>query len=168
MGERGFAGPVSHRMKRTSLISKLLLPSVLVVAPQAFAEPWLCTGADGVKSFSYEPESARDKRCVDHPIPSANVWRNRPPSLQSPAAFPKVDAKSQKQRDVVRRQILERELAEEQKSLAAAIRELAEYKQARVSYPKTPVGADLKAYEERIRVHETNIANLQKELGREG
>jgi hypothetical protein len=155
-------------MTRRSLISKLSLASVLLIVPQAFAEPWLCTDADGVKSFSYEPESARDKSCVDHPIPSANVWRKRPPSAQSSAGFPKVDSKSQKQRDVVRRQILERELAEEQKSLAAAIRELAEYKQARVSYPKTPVRADLKTYEERIRVHQSNIANLQKELGREG
>ena len=155
-------------MKRISLLRNLLLPSLLAAMPPAVAEPWLCTDPDGVKSFSYEPESARSSNCVHHPIPSANVWRKRPPTAESPAAFPKVDVKIQKQRDLVRRRILERELAEEQKSLAAAIRELAEYKHARVSHPHIPVRADLKAYEERIRVHQTNIANLQKELGREG
>ena len=155
-------------MKRLSLVPKLLLMSLTAMVPHASAEPWLCTDADGVKSFNYEPESARNANCVDHPIPSANVWRKRAPSLQTPAAFPRVDAKSQRQRDLVRRRILERELAEEQKALAAAIRELAQFKQARVSYPGPPVRVDVKTYEDRIRVHQTNIANLQKELGREG
>jgi hypothetical protein len=149
---------------------KVLLLLVLAFAPSAFAEPWLCADADGVNVFSYEPASARNPRCVDHPIPSGNVWRARPADslARTPSSFPRVDAKSQKQRDAMRRQILERELAEEQKSLAAAVRELAEYRQARVADPKTPTPVDLKAYEARIRVHQTNIANLQKELGREG
>jgi hypothetical protein len=155
-------------MMRMIWASSLLL--VLVGAPTVSAEPWLCSDADGVKTFSYEPESARNPRCVDHPIPSANVWRKRPADAYAatPSSFPRVDAKSQKQRDLARRQILERELAEEQKSLAAAIRELAEYRQARVSDPRAPMRVDMKAYEDRIRVHQTNIANLQKELGREG
>jgi hypothetical protein len=146
------------------------LLSLLAGAPAAFAEPWLCTDADGVKAFSYEPESARKPGCVDHPIPSANVWRKRPADAQARLAvpFPRVDARVQKQRDLARRQILERELAEEQKSLANAMRELAEYQQARASYPRMPAAGDLKAYEDRIRVHQTNIANLQRELGREG
>jgi hypothetical protein len=150
---------------------KLSLLLVFAALPAARAEPWLCTDADGVKAFSYEPESGRNRNCVDHPIASPNVWRRHNPrsdAQQTPSSFPRVDAKSQKQRDAARRRILERELAEEQKSLAAAIRELAEYKQARVSGPGTPVRVDLKAVEDRIRVHQTNIANLQKELGREG
>ena len=155
-------------MNREWLIFRCVVLLLPLAAPQAFAEPWLCTDADGVKSFNYEPESARNKNCVHHPIPSTNVWRKRSPAVQTPASFPRVDAKIQKQRDVVRRQILERERAEEQKSLAAAIRDLAEYKQARVSDRRMPGPVDVKAYEQRIRVHESNIANLQKELGREG
>jgi len=41
----------------------------------AHAEPWLCTQPDGSRRFNYEPESARNPRCVDHPIASGNVVR---------------------------------------------------------------------------------------------
>jgi hypothetical protein len=151
---------------------KLMLLLVLIgpAAPAAYAEPWLCTDAAGNKAYNYEPESAQKKNCVDHPIPQHNVWRATPSDSRARQStdFPRIDAKSQKQRDAFRRRILERELAEEQKSLAAAVRELAELKQARVVADKTPARADLKNYEDRIRVHQTNIGNLQKELGREG
>jgi|SoiMethySBSTD1v2_1073268.scaffolds.fasta_scaffold50569_4 hypothetical protein len=136
-------------------------------ASVASAEPWLCADENGVKSFSYDPQSARNKNCVDSPIPSANRVRAQPPgaavSGDRAGAFPKVDAKTQKQRDLARRQILERELAEEQKSLEAAAHRLAKLKQSGV-----PPDEDLRSYEDRVRVHETNIENLRKELGRSG
>lgn len=133
-----------------------------VAAPLACAEPWLCTDEYGNKAFSYEPESATKKSCVDSPIPSGNVVRVVPREsarASRPANFPKVDAKTQKQRDLARRQILERELAEEQKSLALAAQQLADQKQA----GKAP---SLKPYEDRVRLHQSNIENLRKELAR--
>ena len=143
----------------------------LLAIPAAHAEPWLCTDADGNKQFSYEPESAKRKNCVNYPIPSGNVWRSVPRGVERAHEhrnFPKVDASTQKQRDVARRQILERELAEEKKALAAAINELTEEKQrlARAAHPQ--VDEKLKPYAERIRVHLTNISNLEKELGVQG
>lgn len=152
----------------------LCLMSAVLFLPVAHAEPWLCDQPDGTKQFSYEPESARMKSCVHHPIPSGNVWRARPSGSsgaeETPANFPKVDRKTQKQRDAFRREILLRELAEERKSLAVAVSALAEQKQARVTTAKNPVQSTqrLKPYEDRVRVHQTNIANLQKELGGEG
>ena len=149
----------------------LLLLSLAFAAPAATASPWLCTDQYGLKSFSYEPKSATDPRCVDHPIPSGNVWRVRPQSETAagePREFPRVDAKTQRGRDVARRKILERELAEEKKSLAEAIRELAELKQARIGLARAVPDSELKRYEQRIRTHETNIANLERELGRPG
>jgi hypothetical protein len=138
-----------------------------LAAPLAYAEPWLCTLSDGRKEFSYDAASASNRSCVDHPISRGYV---RKPERErdvyaSPADFPRVDAKTQKKRDVARRDILQRELAEERKALADATRELAELKQARVG---TAVPAVLRQYEERIRVHRTNIANLEKELGGAG
>ncbi len=152
--------------------SLVLITSLAAFTPSGEAAPWLCTNADGNKAFSYEPESAQNKHCVDHPISRGNVWRATP-SAESSAQhmhenFPRVDAKSQKQRDAFRRRILERELAEEQKSLASAVGALAELKQTPVASDKNPIRANVKAYEDRIRVHQTNIGNLQKELGREG
>jgi hypothetical protein len=135
----------------------------------AHAEPWLCAEADGTKSFNYDPESAARRECVDHPLSRGYVKRAAPRSADyaSPADFPRVDTRTQKSRDVARREILKRELAEEQKALADAIREMAELKQARVG-AAAPTATALKRYEDRIRVHQTNIANLQKELGGEG
>lgn len=136
-----------------------------LAASVASAEPWLCTDQFGVKSFSYDPESAKNKNCTDHPIPSANHVRVQPPGTasrtQRATAFPKVDAKTQKKRDLARRQILERELAEEQKSLEAAAQQLAQLKQSGGAPDQT-----LKPYEDRVRLHETNIENLRKELAR--
>ena len=140
--------------------------------PAAHAEPWLCTGPDGNKAFSYEPESARNKNCVDHPIPSSNVFRVRPRSeMRDERApdFPKVDAKTQRQRDAARREILARELAEEKKALAEATKALAEQQRQSASKRRDAAAEDrLGPLRERIRIHMTNISNLEKELGFEG
>ena len=149
----------------------------LLAGPAAHAEPWLCTEADGNKTFSYEPESAKKKNCVHHPIPSANVWRIRPrepvASYERPVAFPKVDARTQKLRDAGRREILERELAEEKKSLAEAMKQLAEQQRAATvvtpgaARPTANVEDKLRPYRDKVRLHLTNIANLEKELERD-
>jgi hypothetical protein len=149
--------------------------SLLIFAcavPAAHAEPWLCTEADGSKAFSYEPESARSKNCVDHPIPSSNVIRVRPRSEmrdERAADFPKVDAKTQRQRDAARREILARELADEKKSLAEATKALADQQRLSASNRRDAAVEDrLRPLRERIRVHLTNISNLERELGFEG
>jgi len=151
------------RKKEVSMVWMVALLFTLA-APIASAEPWLCTDEYGNRAFSYEPESATKKSCVHHPIPSSNVVRVMPRGSARPdaaASFPKVDAKTQKRRDLARRQILERELAEEQKSLEAAAQQLAEQKQVR----RTPAES-LKPYEDRVRLHQSNIENLRKELER--
>ena len=144
---------------------------LLVLAPAAHAEPWLCTEPDGNKQFNYDPKSASRKECVHHPIPSANVWRVNPAprSDAGATAFPRVDARIQKQRDAARRELLERELIEERRSLAEAMKQLAAHKDLHArEKDRGRVEAGLKMYEDRIRVHLSNISNLEKELGREG
>ncbi len=141
-------------------------------APAASAEPWLCTEPDGSRRFSYEPESAGRKNCAHHPIPSGNVWRARPRTAdaeQQSANFPRVDAKTQKQRDATRRAILERELLDEKRSLAEAMRLLAEQKRELRGKDRREARLEerLKPYQDRVRVHLTNISNLEKELANE-
>jgi len=139
-----------------------------IAAPAAYAEPWLCTNEHGNREFSYDPASAGMKNCVNHPIPSANVFRIKPRD-GTPGAFPRVDARTQKQRDATRRAILERELAEEKKALAAAMQQLTEHRERRAKGGNaTRVEDGLKPYEDRVRVHLSNISNLERELGREG
>jgi hypothetical protein len=154
---------VSHRSEVSMRHAFPLLLLLGLTAPVAHAEPWLCTFPDGHKEFSYDAGSAGNRDCVDQPISRGYV--RRPPPLgpyASPAEFPRIDSKTQKKRDVARREILERELEAERKSLAGAMRELAEIKQARVA------PAMVKQYEERIRVHQSNIASLQRELAGAG
>src|SRR4051794_7902721 len=96
---------------------------VALTATAAQAEPWLCTLPDGSKEFSYEPEAARNRNCVAVPISRGYVRRapaRHPDAYASEAEFPRVDAKTQKRRDTARREILERELEEERRSLADA------------------------------------------------
>ena len=147
---------------------KHVLWVLLLAASAAQAEPWLCTLPDGRKEFSYERESASNRNCVDHPISRGYVRRAPPPGadpVSSPADFPRVEAKTQKKRDIARRDILERELAHERKALADAVRELGELKQARVAETAPTI---VRQFEERIRTHRTNIVNLERELAGAG
>jgi hypothetical protein len=148
-------------MKRTILL--LLFAAV----PVAHAEPWLCTDLHGNKAWSYDPASASLKNCEHRPIPSPNVWRVRPRDeggAQRTPGFPNVDAKTQARRDATRRDILERELAQEKKSLTEAMAALAQQPRAQ---PQTRRADEdrLRPYRDRVRVHLTNIANIEKELG---
>ena len=136
-------------------------------APAVYAEPWLCTNEYGNREFSYDPASAGMKNCVNHPIPSGNVFRAKP--RDATADFPKIDAGTQKQRDATRRSILKRELAEEKKALAAAMAELEEQKKRHGKAANAARAEQaLKLYQDRVRVHLTNITNLEKELGSKG
>ena len=140
-----------------------------LAVPAAHAEPWLCTDADGNKSYSYEPESAKKKNCVHRPIPSTNVVRKGPRRIDADferEKFPAVSANTQKQRDAERRRLLERELAEEKKALAEAMKQLeAQAKVAAAEKTQTRFDERLKPYQDKVRVHLSNIANIERELG---
>ena len=137
---------------------------LFLASPAALAEPWLCSYPDGSKSFSYEPESATNRNCVHHPIASGNVVRKGSVErAQRPNDFPRVDAKTQRSRDLVRREILQRELAEEQKSLTEAMKQL-EVEQ-RAAGRLAAAEERLRPFRERVRLHMSNISTLRKELG---
>src|SRR5688500_6187096 len=87
-----------------------------LAAPAAYAEPWLCTEPDGRKEFNYDPQSARKPNCVDHPLSRGHVTPVKPRAegYATPAEFPRINASTQKRRDHTRREILKRELEEEQ------------------------------------------------------
>ncbi|MEI7841549.1 MAG: DUF4124 domain-containing protein [Gallionellaceae bacterium] len=92
---------------------------------------------------------------------------------ESAADFPRVDSVTQKGRDNTSRQILEDELASEEKALAEARTSL----QAGIDSPETTTGKDGKVYLNKIKqeekisalqkqmiTHEKNITLLKKEL----
>ena len=84
----------------------------------------------------------------------------------APGNFPKVDAPTQQQRDADRRKILEQELASEQKLLDQARKELAEQEAIRLGSERNyqRVLDRLEPFKKKVALHESNIANLRKEI----
>jgi hypothetical protein len=140
----------------------------MIVALGAQADTiYLCVDPDGTKRFTNV--KAESKGCKALDIAPINVVPS--PKTQgktaSPANFPKVDAQTQKERDTDRRKILERELANEEQLLAGARKELAAQEAIRLGSERNyqRVIERLEPYQKKVQLHETNVANLRKELG---
>jgi hypothetical protein len=132
------------------------------------AEIYKSVDADGHVTYSSTPVKGA-KRLDLPPLPTM-----APPSrTTTPADFPKVDSEKQKERDAMRRRILEDELTAEEKLLAEARLNLEE------ASPEVYRGANGKTYrnvakyEEKIKVlsaevdlHEKNVSALKAELSK--
>ena len=121
----------------------------------AQAEMWKCTDADGNTRLNLEPLNTA-------PAPAQAPRAQQ----QKPANFPSVDSETQKQRDAGRRKILEQEMAQEQQQLDAAKKKLAEQQDVRLGNEKNYARVEerLKPFEAAVKLHESNIESLKREL----
>jgi hypothetical protein len=143
-----------------------------LAAPQAAADIWECMDESGNKRFTNIPAEA--KGCKLLAVSAPNVVAppaKAPAKAQSkaaprPADFPKVDGDMQKQRDNDRRRILDQELANEQKLLDQARKDLAEQESMRLGSERNyqRVLDRLEPYKKKVKLHEDNVGNLRKEL----
>jgi hypothetical protein len=145
-----------------------------LLAPQAAAEIWECVDESGNKRFTNIQAEA--KGCKLLAVATPNVVA--PPAAKAPskapakaavgrpADFPKVDGDTQKQRDNDRRRILDQELANEQKLLDQARKDLAEQESMRLGSERNyqRVLDRLEPYKKKVKLHEDNVANLRREL----
>ena len=147
------------------------LPVLLLLAAfPAQAEIWECTDAAGNRRFTNI--QAESKGCKLLNITPPNVVSAPPGKPKAggktprPADFPTVDNNTQRQRDSERRRILEQELASEQKLLEQARRDLAEQESIRLGSERNyqRVLDRLEPYRNKVKLHEDNIANLNREL----
>ena len=127
---------------------------------------WKCVDADG--NTRYTNVRADVKGCKPLNLEPLNTAAP-PPRAQpqpKPANFPSVDSDTQKQRDAGRRKILEQELAQEQQQLEIAKKQFSEQQEIRLGTEKNfaRVEERLKPFEDRVKLHESNIENLKKEL----
>lgn len=147
----------------------LVLALVLALSASALrAEMYECTDASGQRLFTNVKSQAKGCKLLDvGPVNTVPAPKPSGKSAPAPANFPKVDADTQKQRDADRRRILEQELANEQKLLDQAQKDLAEQESTRLGSEKNyqRVLDRLEPYQKKVKLHENNIANLQKELG---
>jgi hypothetical protein len=143
----------------------LLCGALLTAGAQA--QIYECVEPDGGKRFTNVKAEAKGCKLLDlgpiNVVPSSKTPQGK---TASPANFPKVDAQTQKERDTDRRKILERELGNEEQLLAAARKELAEQEAIRLGSERNyqRVLDRLAPYQKKVQLHESNIANLRKEL----
>lgn len=137
----------------------------------AQAEIYKRVDADGHVTYSSTPLKGAKKLHLE-PLPTLPA-PSYPRASASTADFPRVDAATQKSRDHTRRQILEDELASEEKALAEARRNYQEGAENPESYSTS----DGKIYrnaakqeekmnglKDQIQLHEKNIASLKTEI----
>lgn len=143
---------------RTVLVALLALAS-----PALHAEIWKCVDADG--SIRFTNVRAETKGCQAlnlDPAPPKSAPRTAAkgaaPAASTPADFPRVDAPTQRARDAERRQILEHELANEERLLADSRRRVTEQEAARTGAEALP------ALKKQVALHEANVANIRREL----
>ena len=152
---------------------KIWLAMVLAgVTTAANAEMWKCVDADGNTRYTNvradvkgcKPLNLEPPNPAPAPAPRSHAQSQAQPK---PANFPSVDGETQKQRDAGRRKILEQELAQEQQQLDVAKKQLAAQQDVRLgseaNYAR--VAERLRPFEDRVRLHESNINSLKKELG---
>lgn len=120
------------------------------------AEIYKRIDANGHVTYSSDPiKGARKLQLA--PLQTMPPPRSR--TQETPADFPRVDSATQRDRDSTSRQILEDELASEEKALSEARTNL----QAGIDKPETLTGKDGKIYLNKIK-QEEKITTLQKEV----
>lgn len=136
-----------------------------------------CVDANGNKQFTNIPTHPKACRIlsvssnaapapptVSAPAPGKPTARSAPAA--TPSGFPRVDAQTQNQRDSDRRRILAHELSNEQKLLDQARTELAQQESMRDATERNyqRVLDRLEPFKRRVKLHEDNVANLQREM----
>jgi len=129
------------------------------------AEIYECVGADGQKIFTNIKSEAKGCKAMNI-VPNTVAGPKPKAQTKGPANFPRVDATTQKRRDAERRRILELELANEEKLLKEAKKDLADQEAIRLGSERNyqRVLDRLEPYKKRVKLHEDNVANLRKEL----
>lgn len=157
------------------VLRKLILcmpTAALLAALPAHADVWKCVDADGHITYTNAKSAAKGCRVLSQDKAVSTIPGGRV-ATPSPANFPKVDGDTQKARDNDRRKILEQELANEQKNLEQARKDLAE--QEGIVHPHERIAGGaingakvqerLQGYRDTLALHERNIEALKKEIG---
>lgn len=146
---------------------------LIAMLPSAWADTlYKCQGPDGRITYTNQKTG---KSCEvisqDKPVSTFS-----PPARKerqaTPGDFPRVNGDQQKARDNDRRAILEQELANEQKNLEAAKKELAEQENLILPEERIVGGgiqggkreARIQTYRDKVQLHERNIESLRREL----
>ncbi len=128
---------------------------LMLAVVHAKAEIYKSVDEDGRVTYSNVPSKGAQKLNLEplNTVPSSK------PNTQPPGNFPKVDAETQKNRDKVRRQILENEMAQEMTQLEDAKKALAEGESTRLGSER-----NYQRYLDRIQPLKDTVAEHQKNI----
>ena len=141
----------------------LFLILAMIAAPAVYADMWKCVDQDGNTRYTNIKADAKGCKALEiDPITTVPATRVQ----QKPVNFPSVRNDTQRQRDVDRRKILVQEMTQEQQQLELAKKQLTEQKDIRLGSEKNyaRVAERLKPYEDKVRLHESNVESLKKEI----
>ena len=151
----------------------LLFVPALFGLTTAHADIYECVDANGIKRFTNIKAEAKGCKVLNISVPNTVPAPQAPQkgggkasATPTPPSFPKVDADTQRQRDIDRRHILEQELANEERLLAQARKELDEQEAVRLGNERNfqRVLERLEPYKKKVKLHEDNVASLKREL----
>lgn len=147
-------------MRIASVLLCLALPCAV-----AQAEIYKHVDEQGRVTYSNSPIKGAKKLELE-PLSTVEPPAAAKPKTPPPASFPKVDARTQQQRDAMRRKILEEELAAEEKLLAEARQNLTEGEAVRLGSEKNYQRYldRIQGLKDNVALHEKNVAALRKEL----
>jgi len=155
------------------------LPSLILgllfgfAASAAQAQIYKHVDENGRVTYSNIPSKDAVKLDIEPPPANPAAQNPKPTKTQTPADFPRVDRKTQDQRDDKRRQILQSELEAEQQALQEALQAYEEGKAKPEVYrgAKGKIFRNVAKYQEKMErlqadvdLHKNNIELLQKEL----
>jgi predicted transcriptional regulator len=145
-----------------AVIFSFLLALGLAPLP-VFAQVFKCVDDDGKVTYSNEGGSIKGCKQLSGGQSVSTISMRASPA---PAAFPKISDDVQKERDKTRRQVLEKELDNEQLALEGARKGLAEQEAVRYGDEKNyqKVLDRLQPYKDIVERHERNIEALTQEL----
>lgn len=147
-----------------------LLLLLTLLAGSAHAQVYKCVDEEGRVTYTNDRTIA--KGCTqlsqDQPVSTipAPAARPSPAPSATPQNFPRVSPDAQRERDQSRRQILEKELAQEESALAEAQKALADQEAVRYGNERNyqRVLDRLAPFKEKVEQHQRNVDALKREL----
>src|SRR3954471_4690118 len=158
------------------LLAALAAPAALAQQPPAPAqqqpapavtEIFKCRSPDGRWTYTNDRREAEKQKC-EVVTRQVNVAPAPPkPAARAMPGFPKESAEERASAKTRQRDILEKELAQEQAALAKAKAELAEQENVRFGNERNYARVEerLQPFKDSVETHEKNIEALRRELG---
>ena len=137
------------------------------------SEIFKCQADGGRPLYTSDKRDTEGKKCevvsrtvMVVPAPAAPVSKSAS-KTPSPAGFPKEDAATRASAKDRQREIIGRELAQEEAILSRAKKDLAEQEATRYGDEKSQKSVldRLQKYRENVELHEKNVQELRKEMG---